>query len=412
VSCEVALNPSLRGKPVVTGAERGIVSALSYEAKAKGIKRGMPIHQVRQLVPDVVVMPGDYETYALYSQRMYEIVRRYTPQVEEYSIDECFADITGLRGTLHKTYEAIALEIKRELQNELGITFSVGLASSNSLAKLGSKYQKPDGFTYIREHDREKVLALTPIETIWGIGPQTSIYLDKLGIKTAYDFVAKSEAWMQKSLNKPHQEMWRELGGESIWKVATGSKRKFVSISKTRTFTKPSRDRGYILSRLIKNIENACVVARRHGREARKVSFFLKGQARLPSPMASGTGGQDFRFRTFEVKLDTATNLPSVLSNIVRDNFSTMYKDGVIYRATGVTLSDIRPLRPERQTELFGGDVQVTKMFGAFKVVDDIAKRFGKHTLHLASTLGQHTRGNFIKAASKPFGIPMLGEVK
>ena len=87
-SCEQAVNPTLKGKPVVTGKERGIASAVSYEAN--GVKRGMTIREIKQLCPDAIHLPSDYETYSLFS-RMFAIVRRYTPDVEEYSIDECFA---------------------------------------------------------------------------------------------------------------------------------------------------------------------------------------------------------------------------------------------------------------------------------------------------------------------------------
>ncbi|MCK4799371.1 DNA polymerase IV, partial [Candidatus Parcubacteria bacterium] len=128
VSCEIAKNPKLKGKPVVTGLERGIVSALSYEAKEKGVKRAMRIDEVKKICPDAIFLSSDYETYSLFSLRMYNIVRRYTPAVEEYSIDECFADLTGLRRSLGMSYENMASKIKNELDSELGITFSVGLA--------------------------------------------------------------------------------------------------------------------------------------------------------------------------------------------------------------------------------------------------------------------------------------------
>src|SRR6266550_3267203 len=96
-ACEIARDPRLKGKPVVTGKERGIVSACTYDLKARGIKRGMTLVEVRKIAPDAIILPSDYETYSLFSNRMYEIVRRYTPTVEEYSIDECFADLTGMR---------------------------------------------------------------------------------------------------------------------------------------------------------------------------------------------------------------------------------------------------------------------------------------------------------------------------
>ena len=100
-SVEQALNPSLRGKPVVTGKERGIIACANYQAKALGIKRGTPLFQARRICPSLVILPSDYESYSLFSRRMFNILRRFTPTVEEYSIDEAFADITGLRRTYH-----------------------------------------------------------------------------------------------------------------------------------------------------------------------------------------------------------------------------------------------------------------------------------------------------------------------
>ena len=96
-SCEQAIHPELKGKPVITGKERGIVAAASYEAKARGVTRAMRLFEVKKVCPDVIILPSDYETYSLFSVRMFEILRRFSPDVEEYSIDEAFVDLTGLR---------------------------------------------------------------------------------------------------------------------------------------------------------------------------------------------------------------------------------------------------------------------------------------------------------------------------
>jgi DNA polymerase-4/DNA polymerase V len=151
-SCEQARDPQLQGKPVITGKERGIASSMSYEAKARGVTRGMRLFEIKRLCPDAVILPSDYETYSLLSQRLFAIVRRYTPEVEEYSIDEVFADLTGLRRPLRMSYEQMAAKIKHELDTELGFTFSVGLAPNKVLAKIASKWQKPSGFTAIPGH--------------------------------------------------------------------------------------------------------------------------------------------------------------------------------------------------------------------------------------------------------------------
>lgn len=148
-SCEQSRTPSLQGKPVVIGKERGIVASMSYEAKACGVTRGMRLFEVKRLCPDAVILPSDYETYSLLSLRFFAIVRRYTPEVEEYSIDECFADLTGLRRPLRMSYLQMAEHLKHDLDTELGFTFSVGLAPNKVLAKIGSKWRKPSGLTVI-----------------------------------------------------------------------------------------------------------------------------------------------------------------------------------------------------------------------------------------------------------------------
>src|SRR5712691_6370479 len=142
-SCEQARDPQLQGKPVITGKERGIAASMSYEAKARDVTRGMRLFEIKRLCPDAIILPSDYETYNLLSQRLFAIVHRYTPDVEEYSIDECFADLTGLRRPLRMSYERMAKKIKHELDTELGFTFSVGLAPNKVLAKIGSKWKKP-----------------------------------------------------------------------------------------------------------------------------------------------------------------------------------------------------------------------------------------------------------------------------
>ncbi|MEY4722772.1 MAG: hypothetical protein RLZZ324_285, partial [Candidatus Parcubacteria bacterium] len=142
-SCEQAMHPEWKGKPVVTGKERGIVAAASYEAKARGVKRGVALWDVKKLCPDAIIVPSDYETYSLFSKRMFQIMRRFTPLVEEYSIDEGFAEITGLRRPLHGSYEDIARRMKETIEAELGITVSVGVSLTKTLAKIGSDYKKP-----------------------------------------------------------------------------------------------------------------------------------------------------------------------------------------------------------------------------------------------------------------------------
>lgn len=371
-SCEQALNPELKGKPVVTGKERGIVSAASYEAKAYGIKRGVPLGEVRALCPQVIVVPSDYESYSLFSKRMFSIIRRFTSEVEEYGIDEGFADITGLRRPLNMSYPKIAHTIKESIEQELNIPISLGLATSKALAKLGSKFDKPRGFVVIPKQDRMRFLEQTPAGDIWGIGPQTSAYLKKYGIRTAAQFAQQQERWIDHHLSKPHKELWLELNGEQVWRVASGERDPYKSISKTKTFTPPSTNKEYVHAQLTKNIENACIKLRRHQLVAEHVLIFLKQQ--------------NFRSRALDIKLSRATAFPEDILRITAPLFEELFQEGVQYRATGVRVSTLHS-RDQLQLNLFETPVKVDKLERIYDSVDVLAKRFGKHTVRTASSM-------------------------
>jgi DNA polymerase-4/DNA polymerase V len=212
-SCEEAIHPELRGKPLITGGERGIVACASYAAKRIGIKRGVSLPEAKRICPGLIVLPSDYETYSLFSRRMFNIIRRYTPDVEEYSIDEAFADLTGMRRALRASYETIAERIRREIIKELGITVSAGLSLTKVLAKAASKHRKPDGFTVIPGRAIASYLRDLPVGKLWGIGPATTNYLNKMGVRTALQFARLPAAVVRRRLTKPGVDIWQELRG-------------------------------------------------------------------------------------------------------------------------------------------------------------------------------------------------------
>ena len=408
-SCEVARDPSLRGKAVITGKERGIVSSMTYEAKRLGIKRSMPLHEIQKKFPDVVILASDYETYGLYSNRMYEIVRRYTPAVEEYSIDECFADLTGLRRTHHRPYPEIAASIKADLERELGMTFSLGLAPTKTLAKVGSKWKKPDGLTIIPLRDAPAFLSKTPIEKIWGIGPNTAAHLGKYGIKTAQDFAARSEEWVQR-FTKPVKETWAELRGTAALELDVEGRETYQSISKTKTFTPPSKDPRFIFAELSKNIENACIKARRWSLATPGIFFFLKTQ--------------DFRYHGCSIKLSHPTSVPEDILRAVEAEFKTIWRPRVEYRATGITLFKLTSAAA--QLDLFGSVLRTEALREVYESVDEIDRRYGKHAVFLASSMramdreGRGGRGGpstttgvrfYGESKRRRLGIAYLGEV-
>lgn len=371
VAVEVAKDPKLRGLPVVTGAERGIVTAASYEAKALGVPRGMPIFQLKKQFPQVIIMPGDYASYMKYSEAMFDIVRRYIDDVEEYSIDECFADMTGLDWPLKMSYEEIARMIQQEITKELDLSISVGLSSTKVLAKVASKWKKPNGFTVIPHSKIDHFLKDIPVYKLWGVGPQTSQLLMRKGVHTAHELAQKDIAWIENVLSKPYMHIWQELRGESVLAIDPDAKTVYASIQKTRTFYPTTNEKKFLISQISKHLEEACSKARYYHLAPKKVSVFLKLQT--------------FRYVRAEIVLSIPTNAPSVILPYLERELDRIHRKGVLYRSAGVVLQNLVSTEMVQQ-DLFGDSGRIQKFEAIHEQIDELEKKFGKHVVHLAST--------------------------
>lgn len=391
-SCETSLNPRLLGKPVVTGKERGIASSMSKEAKALGVTRGMPVFKIKEHFPQVVILSSDYSVYETFAQRMFAIVRRYTDHVEEYSIDECFALLRGSEEEMSRTVR----EIKSSLQSELGMTFSLGLAHTKVLAKLASSKNKPDGLTILNSSTSQVDTFLEDVDVgkVWGIGPATAGELRGYGIRTALDLKSREERWVRESLGKHTREIWYELNSERVFPIESGEGDSPKSIQATRTFTPPTSSANALLSELSKNTENASVKMRRENLFAKKIYFFLKTQ--------------DFRYKRYEVVLDKPLYAPSELFSHIERAFSHVYDPRLLYRATGVTLAGLTP-SDQVQEDLFGDSTRSKVWLDILKTVDSIDRRYGSHTLTLASSMEAYKRRG--GAVHKRLCIPYMGEI-
>jgi DNA polymerase-4/DNA polymerase V len=333
----------------------------------------MTMKQIRAKVPNVIVVNSDYTAYVIYARRMYSIVRRFTPHVEEYSIDECFADITGLNEALGKSYEEIAKEIQQELHQKLGITFGVGLAPTKVLAKTASKFRKPAGFTSMPAHEAHLYLRELPVGSIWGIGPSMAFKLNRLGVMTALEFAQQTQEWLRlHCIGKPYRQIWSELRGKPVHRVHAHGREDIGSIQKTRTFAPPSGDRAFVFSQLSRNVERACANARAHGVLAREASFFLKTQ--------------EFLYGRREFKLPLPTNDPRVILAQIKPLFAELFKNRRLYRATGISIHHF--LTADTQThDLFGETKIAQEDMRVFSALDKLNKRFGRNTVVLASSM-------------------------
>src|ERR1700751_1353729 len=167
-SVEQLLDPWLRGKPIAVGG--GVVLAASYEAKAFGVRGGMPGRQARKLCPQLTFVSGHFESYKGVGDAVIKVINDFTPPVERISIDEAFADVAGCTHLFGPPVE-IAGAIRRRVRAELGLPISIGVARTKQLAKIASQVAKPDGLVGVDPDTELRFLHDLPVELLWGVGP-------------------------------------------------------------------------------------------------------------------------------------------------------------------------------------------------------------------------------------------------
>lgn len=186
-SVEQLLDPTLRGRPIAVGG--GVVVAASYEAKAFGVRGGMPGRRARELCPQLTFVEGRFKEYQRLGDAVIDVYRDFTPLIERISIDEAFMDVAGSTH-LFGTPREIAAAIRTRVREEIGLPVSVGIARTKHLAKIASQVAKPDGLVLV-DPERELVfLHALPVELMWGIGPVTRARLAEQGIRTIAELAA------------------------------------------------------------------------------------------------------------------------------------------------------------------------------------------------------------------------------
>jgi DNA polymerase-4/DNA polymerase V len=237
--------------------------------------------------------------------------------------------------------------------------------------------------TVIKGREIPDYLRNLPVEKVWGIGNATTNYLAKMGIRYALEFAQLPEKTVLQKFTKPGVEIWQELRGISVYPVTAEEKSSYASISKTKTFAPPTSDAEYLFAQLMRNMESACIKARRYLLAPNKIVVFLKKN--------------DFNTIGSEVKLSRPCACPLEFSSIIHELFDGCYSPQYIYRATGVVLLDLEP-DTNTQYTLFDNPVQAEKIKDLYNVADELGQKFGKHTLHLGSShlieiLGKGRRG-------------------
>lgn len=361
-SVEVMDNPALKGKPVIVGGTpegRGVVAAASYEVRKYGVHSAMSAYRAKQLCPEAIFILPRGKRYSEVSGEFFKIFRDYTPLVEAISIDEAFLDVTRcLR--IFGPAEKIGWEIKRRIQDEVGLTASVGLAPNKFLAKLASDLEKPDGFVVIDPDKIEQILTPLSVDKIWGVGKVTAQTLHKMSIRTIGDLRQFPPEILAERLGSYAPVLSNLAWGIDDRPVETEGETK--SIGAERTFTKDISGAVELRDRLDAMVEEITRRLRSQGLRARTVHL----KARYP----------DFTTHTRSVTLRRATSLTRHIRDAARDLLETrLERRRRALRLLGVSLSNFEP-EDEGQLELFI-DEREKKESRLDTLLDDLKDRFG-----------------------------------
>ena len=272
-------HPSYRGKPVVVGADpkggkgRGVVAACSYEARKFGIHSAMPISQAYRKCPDAVYLHGDHKKYELESRKIFEILKKFSPDLEPISIDEAFLDITGSYH-LFVSPENTCRKIKEAIKKETGLTASIGLAPNKMTAKIASDIGKPDGLVIVDKNELLNFLHPLPVETLWGVGKKTKEEFRKNGINIIGDLARQDRLYFLRQFGKAGEHVWLLANGIDPRHVETAAGPK--SISNEHTFEVDVADIDKILDVLMKLSEKVSGRLRKAGLKGRTISLKIR----------------------------------------------------------------------------------------------------------------------------------------
>lgn len=372
-SVEVLKDPSLRGKPVVVGGAgpRGVVASASYEARRYGIHSAMPGMRAKRLCPDAVFLPADFAAYRAHSNRFREILLAHTPLVEPISLDEAFLDVGGAT-SLFGPPSAIGAKIRADVEREVGVTCSVGVASTKFVAKLASDGCKPDGLLVVPADGVMAYLEPLPVGRLWGVGEKTGQVLGRLAIRTIGDLGRTPESILTRLLG--------EQSARHLTQLAHGIDDRDVvpyeapkSVGHEETFERDIDDEETILRELLALSGRVASRLRADGYRARTVTL----KVRLAT----------FTTLTRARTLPDATDVGADLYRVVAELYRALPGQRRRVRLLGVQASGLVQGAAEQLALLRGerwGDVE--------RAVDRIEARFGRGAAGPASLLDRDRR--------------------
>lgn len=368
-SVEKRDDPSLKDRPVLVGGAggRGVIMAACYVARRFGCRSAMPMFKARKLCPDAVVIRPDMAKYQREGRRVRELMLETTPLVEPISVDEAFLDLSGTK-TLHKGSPARTLaRLAHRIEEEIGITVTVGLSHNKFLAKIASDIDKPRGFTPIGRSETLSFLDGQPVSTLWGVGRTLQQRLERDGFSRIGSLRACSLEFLTKRYGSIGDRLFRFCRGKDNRRVDPTGNRK--SISAETTFSDDLRNAEALEKRLWELCEKVSARAKTAGLGGRVVTLKLKTA--------------DFRIRTRRHTLNNPTQLAEILWRTGRILLAREAPgdgiDSTAFRLIGIGLSDFVDAASADPLDLADPDAGRVKTVE--KAVDDLRARFGSEAI-------------------------------
>lgn len=375
VSCERRLDTSLQKLPLLVGGtgNRGVVSACSYETRKFGIHSGMAMKLAKQLCPEAVVIKGNAGTYTKFSQEVTEIIKENVPVFEKASIDEFYADLTGM-DKFFGSYK-YATELRQRIIKETGLPISFGLSSSKITSKVATGEAKPNNQMKIDFGVEKEFLAPLSAHKIPSVGKATFQSLKNMGVFKVKTIQDMPEEMMVSAFGKNGQTIWRRANGMDRPPLIQYHKRK--SISTERTF--------FDTSDMVKLRTTVTAMAE-------NLAYSLRIGDKLTSNIAIKIRYADFNTQTKQIRIPY-TSADHILIPKVLELFEQLYQRRLLLRLVGVRMGDL--VSGNYQINLFEDTEEMLSLYGA---MDHIRKRFGEKTIMRASSMGARSIGRFYNA--------------
>jgi len=385
-SVEQKANPNLRGKPIaVCGDPKGrtVVATASYEARAFGVRTGMTIYEAKRLCPGIILVECDPDKYVNTAAKLFNIYVEFTPQVEIFSIDEAFLDISVTERLWGPPLE-VAKKIKQRIKEELGLPCSIGIAPNKLLAKLASEKQKPNGLTIITKDKVAEILEDTPISDICGIGYKMTRHLNRLGIKTCGELGRYPVEILQRKFGIVGQHLHNMGLGEDDAPVKYYHEREPIkSMGHSLTLPKDAYDKEVVKKYLLQLSEKVGRRLRRDGYRGRTITLVLRYA--------------DFETVAKQLTQSKFTDDGKLIYKIGCSILDELFVARRGIRLVGVTLSNLT--QHTKQFDILNED---NRREGLLHALDQINDKFGESTITYAKLLEPVKESNVISPAWRP----------